>query len=180
MSDRQQIVDEFWKEWEASQRPIRDVIRLSEEAALEFSKLGIRSLLLLNGGALIALPAFATFSGTPDKELMFWSVASFAVGLVTCMIGLLLAYYTVAYQGGGRRMHALEVAAGFEARHHPDRAEEKLREESEAAEKVKSYNRKGEGCRIAAIVFLFLSLGGFVSGIVFGLGAMWPETAGAS
>ncbi|MFQ5853518.1 MAG: hypothetical protein ACE5JU_23415 [Candidatus Binatia bacterium] len=67
----------------------------SDRASVGFAQSGIRSMYILNGGALIALPAFHTLlkdSPTYTSESLMWSAGAFVIGLLFSGVTSLLAY----------------------------------------------------------------------------------------
>lgn len=67
----------------------------SDRASVGFAQSGIRSMYILNGGALVALPAFHALlkeSPTYTSEPLLWAALAFVIGLALSGITSLLAY----------------------------------------------------------------------------------------
>ena len=71
------------------------------EAAVEFAILAIRTLILVNGAAVIALLTFVgqvwandQHNGSNMAHILFWPLLCFLIGLVMAVITTLLAYLT--------------------------------------------------------------------------------------
>lgn len=142
-----------------------DATKLSEQATVDLAISGLKSLLIANGGALIALLTFiGNFYEQPTvQQGLWWAFGLFAVGLVSALFATLFAYFSQgeasnqSYQSAERIFFSLwghfEDAASFE----PD--------------ETKSMKR--------AAVFRWLSIGSattsgvaFAVGIGFGLAAL--------
>ena len=82
------------------------------EAAVEFAILAIRTLILVNGAAVIALLTFVgqvwandQHNGSHMAHILFWPLLCFLMGLVMAVVTTLLAYLTqmiTTEHGGGR------------------------------------------------------------------------------
>jgi uncharacterized membrane protein len=66
-------------------------IKVSSDRAYEYGVLAVKSILYLNGGALIALPTFFTLIGT-TKEAISWIACWFLIGLVLAIITIYLVH----------------------------------------------------------------------------------------
>jgi hypothetical protein len=71
------------------------------EAAVEFAILAIRTLILINGAAVIALLTFVgqvwandQHNGSAMAHILFWPLLFFLAGLILAVITCLLAYIT--------------------------------------------------------------------------------------
>lgn len=71
-------------------------ISSGQEMANEYAQLAIKHLFLINGGALIALPAIIAAFDLPKTEDIWCSGLSYSVGLVFVVMTSLLAYWSVA------------------------------------------------------------------------------------
>jgi len=77
------IRERFRDDFEFAVAPLRADARANYEGALKFADSGIRALFGLNGGGLIALPAFAALFKTDMHAAAVWivcAVAMFVVG----------------------------------------------------------------------------------------------------
>jgi hypothetical protein len=93
-------------------------------ATIEFSQILIRSLILLNGGAILAILTFiGNFAERPEMQgqlaQISGSIGSFVVGLGLALVGTLLAYLTMVFQrgrlgeGASKALHAGAWFAGM-------------------------------------------------------------------
>ena len=81
------------------------------EAAVEFAILAIRTLILVNGAAVIAVLTFVgqvwandQHNGSAMAKILFWPLLFFLTGLILAVITCLLAYLTqmiTTERGGG-------------------------------------------------------------------------------
>ena len=81
------------------------------EAAVEFAILAIRTLILINGAAVIALLTFVgqvwandQHNGSAMAHILFWPLLCFLIGLVMAVLTTMLAYLTqmiTTEHGGG-------------------------------------------------------------------------------
>ena len=94
----------------------RELMGSSDTQAIEFAKLIIQSLLLLHGGALVAIPTFWNTFPTVvhDKPGTVWAVFSiFVVGLVCALIAAALGFHALANRADGN--HLMTSAANHNA-----------------------------------------------------------------
>ena len=89
----------FLDQWRTELAPVDAQIALATESATSLALTGLRSGYLLNGGALIALPAFIGIfkkleSG--DTDLFVFAAIPFALGLITCTVANFLGYKCVS------------------------------------------------------------------------------------
>ena len=85
----------FRTEWEFAAAPYRSDARMNYESAIKFANAGIKSLFTLNGGGLIALPAFIALFDVDRKKAAFWIIVTavvYIVGLVGAALSSLLSY----------------------------------------------------------------------------------------
>jgi hypothetical protein len=97
-ADRERFRDEF----QFSIAPLRDEARINyegalinHEGALKFADSGIKALFGLNGGGLIALPAFVALFKTDPHAVAVWIAAAmvtFIIGLTAAAVVCLFAY----------------------------------------------------------------------------------------
>lgn len=92
----------FLRDWEASVPPIERKGQEADRGAVDYSLLGIKSAFILNGGALVVLPALTPVFGintTCNKGLLIWAAAIFMVGILFAAATTALSYFTMCYQG---------------------------------------------------------------------------------
>ena len=99
------------------------------EAAVEFAILAIRTLILVNGAAVIALLTFVgqvwandQHNGSAMAKILFWPLLFFLTGLILAVVTCLLAYLTqmiTTERGGGtippasKRLRLVAIAASM-------------------------------------------------------------------
>lgn len=64
-------------------------------SAVDMAKLTLRSAFLMNGGALIALPAFGQLVGSISKGYLVFALGAFVLGLVVTSIATLASYLSL-------------------------------------------------------------------------------------
>ena len=88
------IREQFRDDYEFAMRPFRDILGANYDNAIKFAD-GIKALFSLNGGGLIALPAFATLF-KPDMRTaavwIGWAMVAFVIGLVGAALTSLFGY----------------------------------------------------------------------------------------
>ena len=101
--ERRRYLDEttrtFLERWRTDVQPLHEHRLMSREHAYGYAKVAIQTMFLLNGGALIAFPAFAQLLGTAFKDhvtIALLSIGGFVFGLVLIVITTLLAYLSTA------------------------------------------------------------------------------------
>ena len=87
--------EQFRTELEFASAPTRETLRLNYEGAIKFAEAGIKSSFALNGGGLIALPAFIALFKIDPKFASVWIIAAgtmFIVGLISAAVTSFLGY----------------------------------------------------------------------------------------
>jgi hypothetical protein len=95
-------IDEYWLRFQSE---VRDAAEIFEKRAIEYHKAGVEfskilvtNLFVLNAGGLIALPALSTFLGVaalpgPTRSWVLWlSAAGFGAGLLMAALCALVTY----------------------------------------------------------------------------------------
>jgi hypothetical protein len=173
-SIRQQYRDDY----EFAIGPLRDGARSNYEAALKFADSGIRALFGLNGGGLIALPAFAALFKTDMHAAAVWivcAVVAFVVGLtsaaLTCLFGYMSAMTTL------EATHNTLAATGTKYTRHyqqlpetPTTADE-IKTAEDAAARLTTRSIR---LRILAVALSIVSLLAFIIGACFAGWALSP------
>lgn len=84
--------------WQIQVSPIHEEKERSRELSSGFAQMGIKSMFILNGGSLIALPAFAEIANKNIAEnipLFVGSISCFVVGLALTALATLFAYLSL-------------------------------------------------------------------------------------
>lgn len=109
----------FLDQWRTELAPVDAQIALATESATSLALTGLRSGYLLNGGALITLPAFIKiFELKPgDTDLFVFAAIPFALGLITCTVANFLGYKclntAISAQEESRSWRALRVTEQY-------------------------------------------------------------------
>src|SRR5262249_31738 len=94
----QRVREKFRADLEFMAAPVRESARLHYECAMKFADAGIKSLFTLNGGGLVALPAFiALLKIEPKQTASVWIIVAAAVfvfGLILAACTSLLGYFS--------------------------------------------------------------------------------------
>jgi hypothetical protein len=140
---------------------------------LELASIGLKGLLLANGGALVAM---LTFVGNYDQQPLviasLWlAFAMFVVGLVGTLAAIVFGYFAQGHATAASEAGAEKIFFG-ELRNHPQV------ENLKTAEELK-HIASGGILRTVAIVFALLSAAAFAGGAGFGISSLTktPSTA---
>jgi hypothetical protein len=88
----------YLEQWRTDLGPVYEDKRVSHRGSIEFALSVLRSLFLLNGGALVTLPVFARFVGVRGSAAaahLLWPASCFIAGLICCCSAGLIAYLTL-------------------------------------------------------------------------------------
>ncbi len=146
----------FLRDWETSVSACERRGQEADKGAIDYSLLGIKSAFILNGGALVVLPALTPVFGINtacNKSLLVWAAAIFMVGILCAAATTALSYFTMCYQGAMHfwtREKMAYIVIGQYYGHLEDGSErEKKREE--AAKKEKMNRMMSQKLRVTAI-----------------------------
>ena len=95
---RESATRTFLERWRVDVQPEHEHLLMSRQHAHEFAKVAIQTVFVLNGGALIAFPAFAQLVGTGFENSVGWAlsgIAAFVLGLVLIALTTLIAYLSM-------------------------------------------------------------------------------------
>lgn len=81
-TDRRRFIDD----WQAHVLPKLQERQFWDDKAISFATSATNLLGVVNGGALVAIPSFAAFSGTADSQTLLGPATVFIIGLV-CTLG---------------------------------------------------------------------------------------------
>lgn len=136
------------------------------EVSAEFALTAVRSALVVNGGALVALPPLMEWAGDLQRGSLVSSSSWFVGGLLLAFVTLLLAYYNFLFMSQVENTRAHKAAIRI---NNPVAArEEKLSEIEDY--KDQSSKEKRSNCFVAltqafGVVSLVASVGCFLFGI---------------
>lgn len=153
----------FLRDWEASVIPIEKQASDAYTAAVGYSLLVLKSILILNGGALAVLPAIVSTFGTAAQKTVVVSVAiCFVAGVVFAVAAIALSYFT-AYAEGQCQWYRREMVAhgAIHAYYKTSGCEEKIVVSNKQREKLWEKSNK---MRIFAIICVLISVSTFLAG----------------
>lgn len=174
----QQRHEAYLREWEVDLSPIEARFLQADKAAVDFSILGIKSAYILNGGALLGLPAFTSFLQIAPHESgksLIIVACCFGFGLISAIITNILSYFTVCYFGVAQNythtVRANTLKLKYFGEYGLPGALEKQRAEATLAQD--KADKKGRGLRTAAICYGVASSAAFVAGATLLLYQAW-------
>ena len=143
--------------------------------AVGYGQMSLRSLFILNGGALIAVPAFAAMLGdglwTRGVEWPFYGFLAFMSGLVLCATATFCAFFAMTRYGHRTGETIERVGAVLESDFIVQLGGKRPADESPRTTKTKKEKRFGEIGALwetAAIIIAILSFIAFITGAVIG------------
>lgn len=89
---RLELSQHWLARWDMDVNGRREDAWRAGESAAAFAQMGLRSTLLLNGGALVAFPAFGELIGDVDLTSLKIASTLLVLGLMTGMLGILCAF----------------------------------------------------------------------------------------
>jgi hypothetical protein len=159
----------FLADWNAATHPFDSRILVEAGNAIEFAQTVIKSGFILNGGALVAVPAFVTMfsiDARGDMTTLLQSGGLFVVGLLAMWLAAGCGYFATLANAlvlqeqrriATRRLHDFYNAKA-------SRPSDVLEEEHRAS----NYNQKFLWSRAIGIVLSIVSFVAFVIGVYFG------------
>ena len=154
--------------WKADLEPVEKSIITYHQSAVGFGQASMKALLLLNGGAFIALPAFAKLFDVQPFPKFGVIIASvfFSLGLVACCGGLLFAFFTTNAMAEEKHFERERRALRLNAELNPTSEEYK---DSDIKLKGLEENRRGKNndaaqCQRIAIWCVIGALAFFIIG----------------
>jgi hypothetical protein len=166
--DYESVRKQFRDDYEFAVGPLRDNVRANYEGALKFADSGIRTLFSLNGGGLIALPAFAALFKTDMHTAAVWIVSAmvaFVIGLTSAALTSLFGYMSA--MKSVEATHSLLSATGAKYARHYQQAPETttIGDEIKASEEAAGqYTTRSIRLRTLAVAVSIFSLLAFIVG----------------
>ncbi len=162
----------FLRRLETSIKPREEAAERSRTFTFEFARMALRSMFLLNGGALIALPAFAEMLGgikLETADAFVWSTGGFIVGLVLIAAATLFAYIAMNADVVGIQQEILWCTLDISADYKPPDDPQKSKGERDNAIKLsKKCQTWARRFRAVTVVLGLGSLGAFINGALQG------------
>lgn len=173
--ERRRYLDEttrtFLERWRTDVQPLHEHRLMSREHAYGYAKVAIQTMFLLNGGALIAFPAFAQLVETAFKDHVTFallSIGGFVLGLLLIAITALLAYLSMGADAAAVSQKEEYVKLGLNREQAADDDKPEYDEKRVTAEKERK-RKYNLATRLAwsGLVLWVASLAAFVFGAIF-------------
>lgn len=173
----------FLDQWRTELFPVDAQIALAAKSATSLALTGLRSGYLLNGGALIALPAFIEIFNKlkpGDTDLFIFAATPFVLGLITCTVTNFLGYKCVRTAASAQEEVRSWRALRLTEQYYPSK------DRVSTAKTIKLSQSKSDVLFLKAIkeentakLFFIASLSLFVIGVVSSL-LLWVGIEGIS
>ena len=135
------------------------------KSAVGFAQSGLRSAVLMNGGALVALPTFATALNLKDGSSIIWPMTAFAFGIVSAVTAIMFAYLSSDKMIYGFDIEASKVTANLnKERAEGDRLTELSTAANEAEENAEEARKVVEKFASIGLYAAVASLAAFIVG----------------
>lgn len=160
---------DYVAELESFTRPLFERQRLAIEGAIGFAQGTIRAGFLLNGGALVAVPAAVALFAIDVREVtsgLIWTGALYVFGLLLAWLASMAGYFALYNLGTGLAKEQDQTRAETTRNYYPERPDN-IDPKSYNAD-IKRYQRHGDIWTSAGIALSFLSLLLFVVGTYYG------------
>ena len=164
----------YLDEWRSTVLPLAEHALAAEKYAVDFSLMTVKTGALLNGGALVALPAFGAFfkvSVVATGHEFYVSGLSFVIGLLASWLSMAAAYWTNAFHAGAI-FAARDTQVNTLAIIHDQAfgSDPKLtKDERPKFKKQEKFRARIKICfHILATLFCLVSFGAFIYGAVIG------------
>lgn len=167
----------FLQRWETDVRPIHEIQERSREMSHAYSKMGIQTMFLLNGGAVIAFPTFAKLADVKFSDhsmLALSSIGAFVFGLVFIAVTTVSAFFSM----DADTQAALRWSEVVKCKLNKELDPKNTKEDWDAKRNAAEADQKRLGCvsrkwRRASVVFAFGSCGAFIMGAAFAAVVLW-------
>lgn len=158
----------FLEEWRTNLTPLQNSIASADRAAVDFSLAGLKSMFILNGGALIAVPAFVeildlgpeAFGSLVDASVLFVS------GLVECVLANLTAYLSMREAGLGLVATTESRAAMLKRVYTGDPKGDLAAKEAREEAKADRLGKKARRLADIGLVLFFFAFSAFIGGAI--------------
>ena len=161
----------FLERWRTDVGPLHEAAERSRDMTFGFAQMAIRSMFLLNGGALVAVPAFAELVGAAFQENLtafLLSGLGFVTGLILIAITTVLAYTSMDADAEAIRQDQEVVKINLNRSENPKSYTDKVKKQQSAAEAARQkFGRRSTKLRAWALWLGVGSMGAFIFGTVF-------------
>lgn len=152
----------------------RKILELSELASINLAQGALRTIVLLNGGGLVAIPPLVNLLGLNIRLYFWWAFATgicFVVGLMCGWAATFAGYLSLARRAQAAKLYLDAARATVVEKYHANRTEflptpASTEAQGEGRAKLRAFHRY----RILALVLCGVSFVMFNVGIMIGLG----------
>jgi hypothetical protein len=149
-----------------------------DKRAINFAASAMRALTYLNGGGLVAIPAAAAlFRIDPQKTKQDLIIAGllFVAGLLSIVFTQGCAFFVQARRAEAEKLLERQQMVLLAAIHYPGTSDVQAQRTTEAADCEQRSNKKvrvSDRWRFGALVWVWLAVGFFIAGCIFGAVAL--------
>ncbi|MCW8914847.1 MAG: hypothetical protein OQK24_03220 [Magnetovibrio sp.] len=162
---KQEYTKTYLERWKLDVVDRRTVQINLAHSASDFGKFTLRSIFLLNGGAMIALPAFGQLVDKIDASLLSTSLGWFAGGLSVVTIAMLFAYFSLSATAISWRCAMDGSASSLNQEQAKEGEKDNFNTAIENFEKDRvRYNKYSDVFEFLAIIFAVAGLIAFIVG----------------
>ena len=152
----------YLERWKTDVGPVEQQIIATHQSTIIFAQTAIKSCYLLNGGGLIALPAFVGLFEIPAGAGVIVSAIFFFVGLCLSTTANISAFHTVDREGVRLQARREWLVTNLNAEHNPkenppeatkEKLEKATSDQNTAGEQVDRHRNRGLRCIYGAVGF---------------------------
>ncbi len=168
-----EVRESFRRDIENQVEPLRSASMASDRGAIDLAELIIKNATLLNGGAIIAIPAIVGLLGIDlrsDKWKFILIASIFASGLVSAWLANVFGFFALGFRSDALTLRAASLHARITRQwypQHPD-APDWHKQDCTDGEKADRTFRQSGWLRCAGICLCFVSIAAFLSGGMYG------------
>ncbi|MCH2277004.1 hypothetical protein [Thalassospira sp.] len=156
-------------------RSTHDTTHLALTSAHMFANDGIKSLILLNGGTFVALPALKGLSSDVNITTLYPAVICFMIGITCALLAMLFAYISLYSASHGFSASA-EYWENYKlAISDPDNSIEHKETIKNISKLIFTFTKLMKSSEILSSIFAISSLITFVMGGYLGIEAFYPN-----
>lgn len=171
LEKKRDFEDSYYRRWAENINVSSERQMTTALEAIDFGKFTLKSLMWLNGGAVIAYPALLGVLNPQDVKYTVFTLACFITGLILAVFGAILAYVSLINATKMLNAETLLRASEFEKRNQGATAAENIDDViKNAKDKCHKFDKAGTSYEIAAFAC------GFVSLLAFGVGGYLGAT----
>lgn len=157
----------YLERWKVDVTPVEQVGIEAGKGSITFAQTAIKTSLILNGGALVALPAFTQIFNAPATALLE-PISYFVIGLVLNGVATVCAFSALSntenLMGCIRESRILKL----NEEHNPSKDKEEVKLKTDRLHrKEKKYRLYGNGWKAFGFTFVILGYTAFCIGAIF-------------